>query len=116
MEDSTHSYFRQAKKTPLDFRYPGTNKPQRVKFAEGQEPAGVLKRAKFTIEFLTKLGEVFGQDTEAAVLWGREKRGFPLQRRFRKCRGMVLPTGHVAPPMLVGWPGCFSFSTTRWLE
>jgi hypothetical protein len=68
VEDSIHSWFRQAKKTPLDFCYPGTNEAQRVKFAEDQEPAGVLKRTKFTIEFLTKLGEAFGQDTEAAVL------------------------------------------------
>ena len=40
-----------------------------MKFAEDQDPVGVLKRTKFMIEFITKLGEVFGQDTEAAVLW-----------------------------------------------
>ena len=68
VEESIHSWFGQAKKTPLGFRYPGSNEAQHVKFAEDQDPAGVLKRTKFTIEFLTKLGKAFGQDPQTAVL------------------------------------------------
>ena len=65
---------------------------------------GVLKRTKFTIEFLTKLGEAFGQDTEAAVLWVvKNVKGRPITPR-RGGRVGKTPAGTPAADW-PSWPG-----------